>query len=356
MIKNYFKIAWRNLLRNKLRTGIHILGLSIGIAICFLIFNVVTHSFSFDKFHPDGERVYRVNTLTDWGEGGSFPNSGTPGPLNEVIMDEISGIEEKGKLYTLYNTLVVLPNTDKVFGRSNDITFADPGFFKIFPRKWLAGNPETALLQPESLVISESSLHKYFPGSEASDVLGQELMFVDSDSIYAQVTGVIAEYKENTDFIFKDFISLSTIRTEEQISWYGLHEWNSVNSSSQLFIKLAQGVSPESVDEAFKPLIAKNMESEDDGEYKTSFFTEPLAEMHFGQTYGSNGVSKTFLKGLVFIGLIILVLATLNFVNLETAQAISRSKEVGIRKTIGGTRFQLIFQFLAETFLIIIVS
>ncbi|MEN2281159.1 ABC transporter permease [Algoriphagus sp. SE2] len=339
-----------------MRSLIHVLGLSIGVAICFLIFNVVMHSYSFDKFHPDADRIYRVNTLTDWGDGESFPNSGTPGPLYEVIKDEISGIEEKGKLYTLYNTLVTFPTTNKVFGRTNDVTFADPGFFKIFPREWLAGNPETALLQPESLVISETSLHKYFPGSDASDVLGQELMFVDSDSIYAKITGVIAGYKENTDFIFNDFISLSTIRTEEQISWYGLHEWNSVNSNSQLFIKLDKGVSPESVDEAFNPLIAKNMEAEENGEYNTSFSVEPLAEMHFGQTYRNNSVSKTFLNGLVFIGLIILVLATLNFVNLETAQAIGRSKEVGIRKTIGGTQFQLIFQFLAETFLIILIS
>ena len=356
MLKNYFKIAWRNLLRNKLRTAIHILGLSIGIAICFLIFNVVTHSYSFDKFHPDRDRIFRVNTLNDWGDGGSYPNSGTPGPLYEVIKDEVAGIEEKGKLYTMYSTLVALPTTDKVFGRSDEVTFSDPGFFKIFPRKWLAGNPETALLQPESVVISESSLHKYFPGSDASDVLGQELMFVDSDSIYAKVTGVIADYKENTDFIFNDFISLSTISTQEQIEWYGLHDWTSVNSSSQLFIKLAQGVSPKSVDEAFKPLIAKNMEANDDGKYTTSFFTEPLSELHFQPNYGSSHVSKTFLKGLIFIGLIILVLATLNFVNLETAQAISRSKEVGIRKTIGGTRFQLISQFLAETFLIILLS
>ncbi|WP_296705675.1 ABC transporter permease [Algoriphagus sp.] len=356
MFTNYFKIAFRNILRNRLRTVIHILGLSIGISICFLIFNVVNHSYSFDQFHPDKDRIFRINTLTDWGDGESFPNSGTPGPLGEVISDEISGIEQKGRLYTMYQTLVTLPNSQKVFGRSNEVTFADPGFFKIFPRKWLAGNPETALDQPESLVISESNLHKYFPGSEASDVLGQELMFVDSDSIYAKVTGVIADFEENTDFIFKDFISLSTIRTEEQISWYGLHEWNSVNSSSQLFVKLNQGVSPESIDEAFIPLIEKNMESEEDGEYNTSFFSEPLSEMHFTPNYGNTYVSKTFLKGLVFIGLIILVLATLNFVNLETAQAIGRSKEVGIRKTIGGTRFQLISQFLTETLIIIFCS
>ncbi|REG82505.1 ABC transporter permease [Algoriphagus antarcticus] len=356
MLKNYFKIAWRNLRRNKLRTSIHILGLSIGIAICFLISNVVTHSYSFDQFHPDKERIYRINTLTDWGDGGSFPNSGTPGPLGEVIEDEISGIETKGKLYTMYETLVALPSRDKVFGRSNEVTFADPGFFRIFPRVWLAGNPETALIQPESLVITEESLHKYFPGSDAADVLGQELMFVDSDSIYAKVTGVIADFTHNTDFIFRDFISYSTIRTPEQLDWYGLHDWSSVNSSSQLFVKLALGITPESVDESFKALVTKNMEAGDDGEYNTSFFAEPLADMHFVPNYGNSGVSKTFLNGLIYIGLLILVLATLNFVNLETAQAISRSKEVGIRKTIGGTRFQLITQFLAETFLIVLCS
>ncbi|MCE7053517.1 ABC transporter permease [Algoriphagus sp. AGSA1] len=356
MLKNYFKIAWRNILRNKMRSFIHVLGLSIGIAICFLIFNVVTHSYSFDRFHPDKERIYRINTLTDWGDEGVFPNSGTPGPLGEVIQEEVSGIEDKGRLYTMSQTLVALPSSGKVFGRSNNATFADGGFFKIFPREWLAGNPETALLQPESVVITEESLHKYFPGSEASDVLGQELMFADSDSIYAKVTGVVADYKEKTDFIFTDFISFSTIRTEEQIEWYGLHDWTSVNSSSQLFVKLATGVSRESVDNAFEPLIAKNMEAKADSGYGTRFFTEPLSEMHFGENYSYDNVSKVFLNGLILIGLIILVLAVLNFVNLETAQAISRSKEVGIRKTIGGTRLQLITQFLAETFLIVLCS
>lgn len=356
MLKNYFKIAWRNLLRNKLRTGIHILGLSIGIAICFVIFNVVTHSYSFDQFHLDGERIFRINTLTDWGDGGSFPNSGVPGPLGEVIADEVAGIEQTGRLYTMYNAMVALPEGEKAFGRSDKVTFADPGFFWIFPRTWLAGNPQNALATPESVVISERSLHKYFPGSDAADVLGQELLYIDSDTVTTKVTGVVADFEENTDFIFQDFISFSTIRTEEQFQWYGLHDWGSVNSSSQLFVKLNPAVSPQSVDEALKSVVAKHMDKKENGEYSTTFSTEPLAEIHFGQTYADTGVSKVFLKGLVYIGLIILILASLNFVNLETAQAIGRAKEVGIRKTIGGTRFQLICQFLAETFLILVFS
>ncbi len=354
MLKNYLKIAFRNLRRNKLRSGIHILGLSIGISICFLIFNVVTHSYSFDKFHPDGELIYRINTLTDWGAEGSFPNSGTPGPLGEVIQDEIPGIASKGRLYTGYQTLVADPTNNRIFGRSNFVTYADEGFFQIFPRSWLAGNPKTALERPNTLVISEASLHKYFPGSGPNDVLGKELLYVEADSISAQITGVVANFTENSDFIFTDFISFSTIQTEELKEWHGLHSWNSVNSSSQLFVKLSPNVAINSLDEGFESLAEKHFEVDEDS--KTSFFAEPLAEVHFSQNYADDPISKVFLKGLVFIGLIILILASLNFINLETAQAINRAKEVGIRKTIGGSRGELILQFLSETFLLVLIS
>jgi ABC-type antimicrobial peptide transport system permease subunit len=315
---------------------------------------VVTHSYSFDRFHPDVERIYRINTMTDWGDGGAFPNSGTPGPLGEVIQDEIPGVVQKGRLYTGYQTLVADPSGNRTFGRSNFVTYADQGFFEIFPRTWLAGNPKTALEKPNSLVISEASLHKYFPGSQASDVLGKELMFVDADSISAQITGVVADFTENSDFIFQDFISLSTIQTEELKEWYGLHIWGSVNSSSQLFVKLDSNVDITSLDEAFESLVDKHFEVDEDS--KTSFFAEPLSEMHFSENYADDSVSKVFLNGLIFIGLIILVLASLNFINLETAQAINRAKEVGIRKTIGGSRGELILQFLSETFLLVSIS
>ena len=354
MLTNYLKIAIRNLSRNKMRSVIHILGLSIGIAICFLIYNVVNYSRSFDTFHPDADRIFRITTLTDWGEGGNYPNSGTPGPLGEVIDKELSGIESKGRLYTLYQTLVVDPDNQKTFGRSDLVTFADPGFFEIFPRKWLAGNAASALELPNTAVISETSLHKYFPGSQPQDVLGKELIFVDTDSFPAQITGVIADFEYNSDFIFNDFISYATISTEEQKEWFGIHLWGSVNSSSQLFVKAVEGKTKVSLGEDFKPLVSKYFDKET--EYATSFFAEPLLEMHFSQNYSNDQVSKVFLNGLIFIGFIILILAALNFINLETAQAINRSKEVGIRKTIGGSRSELIFQFLSETFLLVVLS
>jgi hypothetical protein len=101
MFKNYLKIAFRNIRINKLRSGIYILGLSLGIAICFLISNVVAYSYSFDRFHPDMEQIFRINTISDWGDGESFPNSGTPGPLGDVIDQEVAGIMQKARLYTI---------------------------------------------------------------------------------------------------------------------------------------------------------------------------------------------------------------------------------------------------------------
>jgi putative ABC transport system permease protein len=353
MLKNYFKIAWRALTRNKLRTFIHVLGLALGISICFLIFNLVFHSYSYDTFHPDADRIFRINTVTEWG-GQSFPNSGSPGPLGEVIQDEMTSIEEKGRLYTLGQTLVVNPEQEKVYGRIERVTFADPGFFRIFPRKWLAGNPQTAMEAPNSAVLTEASLQRYFPGAEPASVLGKELLWIESDSIFAQVTGVVEDFKENTDFIFTDFISYSTIKKNESEDWYGLHSWGSINSSSQLFVKAAAGADKAQLDGGLVAIVDKNYEKDEEG--KTSFFAEPLSEMHFTHNYTDTTVSKVFLQGLVYIGIIILVLAALNFINLETAQAIGRSKEVGIRKTLGGRRPQLIFQFLTETYLIVLFA
>lgn len=353
MFRNYLLIGWRNLKRNKLRTGIHILGLSIGISICFLIFNIFWYAHSFDKFHPDSEQIFRMGMITDFGDG-EFPNSGVPGPLGEVVESELTGIAHKGRLYTLWETLVILPESNKVMGRTNTVTFADAGFFKIFPRKWLAGSPENSLENPNSAVISLASLEKYFPGQQPLDVLGKEIIYSDADTISAQVTGVVADFEENTDLVFTDFISFSTIKSMEKENWYGLDSWGNVNSSSQLFIKKEFLKSEADLNLGLDNISKKYLNKEGGN---SRFTIQPLSEIHFDQSDpGPQSVSKVFLKGLIFIGLIILTLACLNFINLETAQAIGRAKEVGIRKTLGGDRSQLVFQFLSETYLIVFFS
>ncbi len=355
MFKNYFKIAWRNLLRNRLRTTIHVLGLSIGIAICFLIFNVVWYANSFDNFHPKEDQIYRIKTITDFGGGEVYPNSGTPVPLGEVIEDEIAGIETKARFYTTYQTKVVVQSPEKDFGRTNNVILASPGFLEIFKREWIAGDAKNALVEPYSVVLTESSAEKYFPNESVNDILGKEILYTETDTMYTQVTGVVKDFTENTDLIFTDFISFSTISVSANKNRYAAEHWDNVNSSSQLYIRTQEGVEKSFLDQGLAAIVEKNLSDQEDT--KTSFIAEPLKEVHFGQTYDdSTSVSKTFLNGLLVIGAIILILACLNFVNLETAQAIGRAKEVGIRKTLGGNKSQLIFQFLSETYLIVITA
>ncbi|PRY84652.1 ABC transporter permease [Mongoliibacter ruber] len=354
MLYNYILIAIRNIKRNKLRTLVHVLGLSMGIAICLVIFNVVWHAYSFDRFHTDSERIFRINTMEEWDSGNIFQTSGTNGPLGEVIDEELSFIEEKGRLYVLYETMVILPEQNKVIGRSDKVAFSNPGFFKIFQREWLSGNPQTALQEPNTAVITASSLQKYFPGLAANEVLGKEILWIDaSDSIYAQVQGVVKDYSENTDFIFTDFISFSTISQKGKADWYGLHSWTNLNTSSQLFVKIGENSDKSNLDEGLAILAKKYF---DDQESHPEFIGEPLAEMHFSENFDDTTISKTLLNGLVYIGIIILLLACLNFINLETALAINKAKEVGIRKTLGSNRSQLVMQFLNETFVLVLIA
>ncbi|MDN3203330.1 ABC transporter permease [Algoriphagus sediminis] len=353
MLFNFFKIGFRNILRNKVRTIIHVLGLSIGIAICFLIFNVNWFAYSFDSFHEDVDQIYRVTTTSYFVED-EYPNSGVPGPLAQVIQDEVKGIEDKTTFYYLYQTMVLLPEQNKSMGRNNETAFMEPSYFRFFDYEWLAGNPETALENPNSVVLAESQASSYFPNTTWDEILGRELIFYTQDSIPATVTGIVKDLESNSNFIFKNFISFATIEGSELKNWYGIDSWTNVNSSNQLFIKKSKDVSVESVLSDIMTVTEKNTDFEEGS--SRSHDMHPLSEMHFEGTYNNQGVSRSFLQGMVVIGVIILVLACLNFINLETAQSINRSKEVGIRKTLGSNRVQLVFQFLTETLLIVIIA
>lgn len=353
MIKNYFKIAWRNLLRNKLRTVIHILGLSIGISICFLIFNVVTHAYSFDNFHPDKERIFRITTLSSY-SGMEFNNPGVPFPMAEAIDQDISGIEEKAHLYIFKRAMVSIPEANKNLGRRDGALLVTEGFFKIFPREWLAGNEEQALNEPNSVVLTEETAKTYFPSLEAEEVLGKEIVYFNQDSIAATVTGIVKTYAENSDLTFTDFISMKSLNVLQNNERFNMERWDAITSNSQLFVKLTENLGPEQLEAAFPDMVNKYLGDEE--EEHRQHFVQPLSELHFSDALGHEPAIKLILNGLVILGLIILVLACLNFINLETAQAINRAKEVGIRKTLGGSRAQLTYQFLAETLVIVLFA
>ena len=354
MYKSYFKIGWRNAVKDKLRTGIHVTGLAIGIAVCFIIYNVISFSYSFDNFHPGKDDIFQVTTTTTYLDQ-SFANSGVPFPLGEVIREELPGVEDVAQFYTLYQPFVQVPGAGKNFGRTDNIIFADPGFFRLFTREWLAGNPTLALEQPNSVVLTEGSSQKYFPGQDAAEVLGKEILYVDRDSILTRVTGVVKDYTENTDFTFTDFISKPTMKTlKDHQRRFATDNWNSVDSNSQLFVMLTGTPSMEDIEANFARIVDKYVDDSEGG--STEFFIQPLSELHFTQTYTTQRAARPVLKGLSVVGLILLVIACLNFINLETAQAVNRRKEVGIRKTLGSSKGQLVRQFLVETFMFVWIA
>lgn len=358
MIKNYFKIAFRGFARHKLFTLINIVGLSIGISAALVIYLIVHFDFTFDKFHDGGDRIYRaVSNYTFQGEE-SF-NSGVSGPLPEAVRTQVTGVEQSAPFFTLSGFKVVIEdkaNAPAKFKNQDNIILADQRYFEIFKYTWLAGSIKTALNAPYQVVLTSEQAKKYFPKKSYDQIMGKQIIY--EDTIKATVTGVVQSLKENTDLAFHDFISYSTgIANKNFKDNLQLTEWNSTTSASQLFIKLKPNASAANVVEQMNAILKKNDPPKPEDKGSTHMFgLQKLSDLHFDQRYygfdGGRTANKTTLYGLLVIAAFLLILGCINFINLTTAQASQRAKEIGIRKTMGSTRSQLVIQFLSETFLI----
>ncbi|MEX2511996.1 MAG: ABC transporter permease [Cyclobacteriaceae bacterium] len=353
MLKNYLLIAYRNIKRNKFRTLVHVLGLSLGVAVCLLVFQLVWFEYSFDRFHPDRERIYQVNTLTKYNEE-SWPNNGVPVPLAEVIQEELPEIEMKSRFFTLWGVKVYEEERDQIYPGNNNVVLGDRAFFELFPRKWLAGQPSTSLEGRDEVVLTAAAAEKYFKSLPAVEVLGKNLTYFFRDTIRAKVVGVVEDFQGQTDLNFTDIISIKNTEKEELQHFYQRENWNSVNSASQLFVKLYDKDQEIQAENKLLTLADQHLDKEEDGIMEFSLL--PLKELHFHNNFDNPAANKLVLNGLMVVSMFILILASMNFVNLETARSIIRVREVGIRKTLGSSRPQLIFQFLAETGIIVCIS
>ncbi|TSJ44184.1 FtsX-like permease family protein [Mucilaginibacter corticis] len=355
MIKNYFKIALYNFRRHKLLTFINVIGLSIGISASLVIFLIVYHDFTFDKFHKDKERIYRV--VTDYMFSGEpFYNKGVTGRLPDAVKNEVTGIENSAPVY-LQNYKVNIPGPSEIKLKNvDDIVYADKRYFDIFSYTWLAGSA-TALNQLNQVVLSADQAKKYFPALSYQDMLGKQVVY--DDSIRTTVCGIIEPFTENTDFKFHDFISYATIQTNKNLKEQQ-SQWAATNGSSQFFVKLTPASNVTGIEQQLRKVLLKYQPDQKgkDG-YKTNFRLQALNDIHFNENYhaiSTEAVNKPTLYGLMVIGLFLLALACINFINLTTAQASQRTKEIGIRKTMGSTRLQLIGQFLSETFFVTLLA
>lgn len=358
MFRNYFKIALRNFRSNKAFSAINIFGLAIGISASLVIFLIVQYDFSFDKFEQGRDRIYRIVTNSSFA-GNQYPNSGVTVPLGDAVKKEVTGIEVTVPFYTWYGAKVSIPNSAEkpvVYKNEKNIVFANKNYFKLINYTWIAGSPETALSEPYQTVLTESIAKKYFPKLTDAEIIGKEIIL--NDTVRTNVTGIVKNLTQNTDFNFTTFISRATLENTslKPGEW---DQWDNTNSDSQLFIKLSPGTDTSKISAQIAQLYKKYHKPDPNDNSTTEYRLQPLSDLHFNPVYDNfdqASAHKPTLYGLIIIAVFLLLLGCINFINLTTAQASQRAKEIGIRKTMGSSKKQLIFQFLSETFLLTIIA
>jgi len=356
MFRNYLTVAWRNLLRNKVFSLINIVGLAIGISASLVIYLLVYYDFSFDKHHRGVDRMYRVVSSLHF-PGTLIRNGGVSFPLPAAFKSEITGVEASAAFHNYDGVKVTLPvenGAPVVYKNENNMVFADGNFFSLFEQEWIAGSPQTSLNEPFQVVLTEEKAKKYFPGNDIRRAIGQTIIY--NDSVKVRVTGIVRRQAQRTDFNFTEFISLATITSTNLKNNMGFDQWGSVNSSSQFYVKVNQGVSPKNIE---KQLVDLRSKYSKDDYMKTENLLQPLRDLHFTAPYdffSDRQAHRPTLYGLLAVACFLLVLAGINFVNLTTAQSSARAKEIGIRKTMGGSKGKLMFQFLGETFLLTTIA
>jgi putative ABC transport system permease protein len=366
MLKNYFRIAWRIISRNRLYTLISVFSLALGICGCTVIWLVAHYEFSFDRFHPDSERIYRV------GNGGrEQKSSGIIPPMPVVIRRTVPGVEAVTTFYNFRaSPPVMIPaagkrpavqfSTDvKGENRLGNYILADADWFTIFKYQWMVGDP-VALRQPFAVVLTEDRARQYFGSLTPESYIGRELIY--EDSLRVRVAGIVKDWTANSDLPYSAFISFATIdasflknkRHMDDWVWHeGVDKWY----WPSCFIRLGKGVRSEQV-EARLLTIGKQVIGSDSA-HPFEARLQPLADIHFNADYRDDGIRKAHLPtlyGLMGIAVFILILGTVNFVNLSTAQSIQRAKEIGVRKVLGSGRSSIMVQFLTETGIITVLS
>jgi len=371
MVKASLKFAWRSLARSRLYTVINILGLSIGISACLIIFLICKFELSYDKFHPDKDRIYRmVSRYREPGDIDPFYPNNISHAAAHILRDEYPGVDQLVNFYT-YQVHVTVPGVDKqgnhlrkIIGQynSSQMIIVEPQYFSIFRYEWLAGSPLTSLNRPFQVVLTESQARKYFGSMPLNQLMGKELVY--DDSLHLRVSGIVKDWTEHTDLDFKDFISYSTIGVSFLKHTPGFDDpakpdsWGE-RTYAQTYVRLKKGFSRESA-EAWIAAMVKSRRPFRNKNEQFGISLQPLSALHFDSKYFYDHYSRQAhlptLYALMGISAFILIIAIINFINLSTAQSIRKAREVGIRKVLGSRRTGIILQFLYETVIVVLSS
>lgn len=348
MFKNYLKTAFRNLSRNKVYTLLNIIGLALGIGCALVIYKVVTFENSFDKHQSNYGNIYRIVTEVTYPDGVD-KGMGTPHPMGPAVKADFPELANVTRTYYgLSEQINVKEGTEtKKFLLDEGISFVDNNFFEVFDVEFVAGNPQTALNQPSNVVISQSHARKFFGLGVGEEVEAMGKVINVAGKTDVTVVGIIKDPLEETNFPFHVLLEYTN---QEKINPYfsGGKEWNSTSSGTNTYILVDQHFNPQAFNEKLVGTVDKYY-SEGTSDRK-KFLVQPLSELHADNEYGNYvyATSPELLLALSVIAVFLVLTACINFVNLATAQAANRSKEIGIRKAIGGQKSQLILQFFIE--------
>lgn len=356
MIRNYFKIAFRNLFKDGFYTFINIFGLSVGITACMLIFLYVSNELSYDKFHKDSDRMYRVTTKAMMSETETMYAGVTPAPLADRFKNEIEEIEAITRLHQFNATVKY---KEDIF-KENGMLYADSTLFDVFDFKVQQGDPTTMLREPYSIVLTEETANRYFGERKVqSGAALDEKLKLGNDSY--QVTGILEDVPDNSHFTFDFLVSMSTYADALSPIYLNMNYFT--------YLKLREGVDPIQLDEKLRNIVMANVvpqvvaylnmpaemfsdKSTLDNYFKYSL--QPITSIHLHSNLrGELGANSDISYIYIFssIAIFIIIIACINFMNLATSRASKRSIEVGIRKTLGSVKLQLIRQFLIESIL-----
>ncbi|PHN01953.1 ABC transporter permease [Flavilitoribacter nigricans] len=360
MFRKNLLLAFRHLRRNKLYAFINVIGLAIGIAACLVITSIVHFEMSFDEFRQNRDQIYRVYTSFSGVFDGT--NRGVATAVSPWIKENVSGVAYTSPFFTTASSVSPLNEQGVRLdeSRQNDLAVVTPDYFSVFSDyQWLSGEPETALSQPNQVVLSDEKAFQYFGVTNPLDAVGRELIY--GDSTVMTVSGIFEAPPKNTDLVFQDFISFATVENGGWERNYQLNDLNSTNSSSQLFIRLLPGKQPEDIKAQFASLEEQYAQENDDHGFFAHYQLQPFSEIHFNSELGifdnsRSPAHRSTLYVLIGVAILLLIVAAINFVNLETAQSIRRAREVGVRKVLGGSKENLMGQFLGQTFLLTSIS
>jgi predicted permease len=358
MLQNYFVIAFRNLVRNRTFSTINIIGLSVGIACCLLIFLVVRFHTSFDKHHTKYDRIYGAVTESKYPDG-QWTNPGIAGPFSKNFRADIGQVEKVARIRNIGggNLLTVVENgqlSNKKFIEKRGVCAVEPDFFEIFDLPILSGgDPKKIMTEPNKLIMTEKMAVKYFGDWRLA--IGKTIKI---DNFYdVTVAGVMANYPDNTDFRLDFLLSFKSLEIVPK-NKHMFEQWTSTSSNDRVYFTIPANSNIANIAKLMPAFTKKYLPKPEPG-HKTNFLFQPLSIAHFDEKFSSFSYSQfkySTVYSLALVGFLILFMACINFINLTTAQSIKRSKEVGIRKVMGSGRGELVRQFLGETFLIVCVA